>query len=107
MANVVFDPNNGELRNDVAFFQRFGSCPDDIRWHVTPGDRVRPGDALGRFVWPDEPSHADIIAPPGCSGTITVVHRSVVCRFLGRSPAQVLLGIAVVHQGEAPALDPG
>jgi hypothetical protein len=95
MANVVFDPINGELRNDVSFFCRFGSCPEDIRWCVKPGDLVSPGEPLGRFVWPDEPSHADIIAPQGCRGTVTLVHRSVVCRFLGRSPAQVLLAIAV------------
>lgn len=93
MSSVTIDRANGELRNVVSFFQAFDSRPDDIRWDVSVGDAIEPGEEIGRFVWPDQPEHAAIVAPSECRGTVIDLNRGVICRFLGRSPSQVLLRI--------------
>lgn len=105
MSSVTIDRANGELRNDVSFFRAFDSRPDDIRWRVKEGDAIEPGDEIGRFVWPDEAERAAIVAPPECRGTVLAVNRGVICRFLGRSPSQVLLRIALAKD-VADELDP-
>ena len=99
MGSVIYDPQSGELRNDVTFFQQAGACPDDIRWSVEVGDVVRPGALLGRFVWPGHEGDAVIVAPLGCGGVVRAIHREVVCRFLDASPSQILLEIGVPPGG--------
>jgi hypothetical protein len=96
---VSFDPLNRELRSCWPFFadRNEPTEPVDIHW-IDDIDTVKitPGMRLGQWIFssPSTPP-IDLIAPAGCSGTVSGRNQGVAFHLLRNSPSQVLL---VLHR---------
>jgi hypothetical protein len=75
---VVYDTANQELRTVRFFFKEQNDIVLSIKWEsgVSAGATVQPNQKLAEIRWEMQES-LDIIAPPGCNGTVEKSNRRI------------------------------
>lgn len=96
-----YDPQNRELRVIVDEVRRIRDAVTNVRWAVSVGDRVAPGDSVGALEWNVTPD-SELCAPAGCEGEVEFINRNVLSTGTGiaEPPAKVLLRLAATASGE-------
>ena len=90
---VVFDKANRELRTVRFFFRKEDDVVLSIKWEagVHAGTAVQPQQKLAQIRW-EMQDPQDIVAPPGCSGTVEKTNRRIAYEKLARD-SQLLLSL--------------
>ena len=75
---VVYDAANQELRTVRFFFKSHNDIVLSIKWEngISAGANVQPNQKLAEIRWETQ-EPLDIIAPPGCNGTIEKSNRRI------------------------------
>lgn len=92
---LVFDDQNGELRNNWRWFRDKKEPVLRIEWAVRDGDEITAGAKLGAVRWNNGGPPTDLIAPRNCCGTISAVADNDAAQWarLGAKPSQVMMYI--------------
>ena len=97
---LVFDDQNGELRNNWRWFRTKKGAVLRIEWSVREGDEVTAGAKLGSVRWNNGSPSTELVAPRNCSGTISTVPDNDASQWarLGAKPSQVMMYIKASAQ---------
>jgi hypothetical protein len=92
---LVFDDQNGELRNNWRWFRDKKAPVLRIEWAVHDGDEIAPGAKIGVVRWNNGDLPTDLVAPRNCCGTVSAVADNDDAQWarLGRAPSQVMIFI--------------
>jgi hypothetical protein len=109
---LVFDDQNGELRNNWRWFREKKAVVLKIEWAVRDGDEIAAGARLGSVRWNNGSPSTDLLAPRNCAGTISSVPSNDAAQWarLGTKPSQVMMYIKAsaqpVSSGSRSVRDP-